>query len=279
MFNRRRKAEPKPDAQIHRIVVYPIKSLDGISVQKAAVGPTGGLVFDRRFCLVDASGKIVNGKREPKIHAIRSTFDLDGGTVGLSAPGFGELQARLFPEFESKKIGDWFSEFFGREIEIQDAGAGGFPDDTDCPGPTFVTVKTLERVRAWIGLEAEDLVTFARRFRTNIEIDGAPAFWDDQLISASGARFFAGDVLFTGMRASARCVVPSRHPISGAVTPNFSKIFSDHRRRELPVWTDAALFDHTYRLCVNTRIAHAQPGAALSVGDPVKLELDFDISI
>lgn len=263
---------------IERIVLYPVKSLDGVIVEKAFIGPTGGLQNDRRFSLVDESGKIVNGKREAKIHLVRSAYDFNAGTIELSAPGEPQLTARLFRDIESERLSAWFSRYFGRTVKIQEDAEAGFPDDTECPGPTFVAVSSLERVRSWMPASAEDLRTFSRRFRTNVEIGGAPAFWEDQLISASGARFFAGDVLFAGFRASARCVVPSRHALTAAVTPNFSKLFSDKRRRELPPWTDPALFDHTYRLCVNTRVPDPAPGASISVGDRVKLEFDFDIS-
>ncbi|MBK7307132.1 MAG: MOSC N-terminal beta barrel domain-containing protein [Chitinophagaceae bacterium] len=47
---------------VDRITIYPVKSLDGISLQKAQIGNGGCLVHDREYAILDSNGKFVNGK-------------------------------------------------------------------------------------------------------------------------------------------------------------------------------------------------------------------------
>ena len=59
-----------------QIVIYPIKSLDGMIVDRAKVATGGALKFDRRWAIVDAGGKVVNAKRTAKVQQLRSRFNL-----------------------------------------------------------------------------------------------------------------------------------------------------------------------------------------------------------
>ena len=49
---------------ISRILIYPIKSLDGVEVPEVATLASGALAGDRRLALVDANGRVMNGKRD-----------------------------------------------------------------------------------------------------------------------------------------------------------------------------------------------------------------------
>jgi uncharacterized protein YcbX len=59
-----------------KILLYPVKSLDGIEVENARVLTSGSLQHDREFAIFDEQGKFVNGKRHPKIHLLRAQFAL-----------------------------------------------------------------------------------------------------------------------------------------------------------------------------------------------------------
>src|SRR4029077_7960219 len=113
-----------------------------------------------------------------------------------------------------------------------------------------------------------------QRFRTSLEIDGVPAFWEDQLFGEeerSVVRFRIGEVNLEGSNPCARCPVPPRNPLNGEITPGFQKRFSDFRRANIPSWTPEARFDHYYRLATNTRVATTELGRMLRLGDPVLL--------
>ncbi len=140
----------------------------------------------------------------------------------------------------------------------------GFPDDTDSPGPTLVSEASIEAVAAWFGLEAAET---RPRFRANIEISGLERFGEDRWY---GSTIRLGEVDWQAINPCARCVVPSRNPLTGVQDPGFQKRFTELRRQHLPAWADAWLFDHHYRFTVHTRIAAAtEAGKTIRVGDEV----------
>ena len=74
------------------ITIYPVKSLDGLSLSESLVLPCGALANDRRWRLVDAEGQVVNAKRTARFHVIRAAFSLasltpDWATDGPAAEG------------------------------------------------------------------------------------------------------------------------------------------------------------------------------------------------
>ena len=114
-----------------------------------------------------------------------------------------------------------------------------------------------------------------RRFRTTLEVDGVPAFWEDRLFGSKNTyavRFRIGDVDFEGSNPCARCSVPPRDSYTASEHVGFQKRFSDLRREHLPPWATAEHFDHFYRLATNTRVPPSEFGKTLLVGDAVELE-------
>jgi uncharacterized protein len=253
--------------QLSRITVYPIKSFDGVSLPSVKVLAQGALADDRRLAVYEAAGDVINGKRSPLIHRIRAEFDEQIRTVRLTA---GEACAQFDLTSDRELLAEFFSSLFAKAVEIREEPAGGFPDDYDSPGPTVISVATLETVAGWFpGLGVEEI---RRRFRANLEIDGVEPFWEDRLYAEPGQRvpFRIGKVGFLGNNPCARCVVPTRDPATGEVWPQFARRFMAERERTLPAWAARARFDHHNRLAVNTLLADAGPGV-LNVGDEVAL--------
>lgn len=258
-------------AQVARILVYPIKSLDGVSCHRASVVSPGTLEFDRRWAIVDSKGKYVNGKRNAQVHQLRCQFDLATLTVTLSHEG--DTQAVPFHlATQREEINQWLSEYFQQPVFLEEKAEGGFPDDTDAYGPTIISTATLETVASWFpGLTVESARS---RFRANLEISNVPPFWEDQLFTEqdTGVNFQIGSVLFQGMNPCQRCVVPTRDPHTGETYPQFQRIFTQQRQATLPSWTTHSRFNHYYRLSINTRIFSSQIGKAIGIGDPVTLD-------
>jgi uncharacterized protein len=265
--------------RLARIVVHPVKSLDGIEVTESGFVAGGGLVHDRRFALRDGSGKIVNGKRFPGIHRLTAGFDLDRGTVRLAAPDRVAADFRLAAG--NAELERWLGEFFGFAVMIEENRETGFPDDLDSPGPTLVGRPSLEAVTAWF--PPLDLAEVRRRFRANLEIAGddagvLPAFWEDRLFDADAAPdalatigFRIGEVRFEGVNPCARCAVPTRDSHTGDVWPRFAQDFQTRRAEALPAWAPRTAFDHFYRLAVNTRVPPSETGKQIRVGDTVNV--------
>ncbi len=144
----------------------------------------------------------------------------------------------------------------------------GFPDDTDSPGPTIISVATLKEIARWFSLPFEEV---RARFRTNIEIDGVPPFWEDRLFGKAGTSvvFEIGDTRFEGINPCQRCVVPSRDPIFGTTDKMFVQHFMEQRRQTLPSWAERSRFNHFYRVAVNTRLFGN--AGIVRTGDPVRV--------
>jgi uncharacterized protein YcbX len=254
-------------ARLARIVIYPIKSLDGVAVEQARVLPSGALEHDRRWALVDSQGKWVNGKRTPRIHRLRSTIDAVARKIVLIAGGkTGEFAI----DAERAQLEQWLSNFLGMTVRIEENAVAGSPDDTTAPGPTVVSTATLAAVSGWFpGLALPET---RRRFRANLEIKDVEPFWEDRLYAEEGeaVRFQIGKVLLEGTYPCQRCVVPTRSPETGERYDEFAAIFEKQRHETLPWWATRARFDHFYRLAVNTRPVTGHTGM-IRVGDEVKI--------
>ncbi|MFH5802496.1 MOSC domain-containing protein [Alienimonas sp. DA493] len=278
---------PGPELRIGRITVFPIKSLDGVEVDAAAVLPSGALAWDRRFALFGPDGAVVNGKREPRVHRVAAEFDLSGEcvTVGPRATGNGEAGqpgpgSRTFSLHDDREeLEAFLSRMLARPVRLREDQRTGFPDDLDAPGPTVITAATVATVAGWFDLPPDEV---RRRFRTNFELTAqgtgtAEPFAEDRLVPEPGEEieFWAGEGRFVGARACQRCVVPTRDSRTGAALRGFQKEFADLRRRNLPPYAPKSGFDHFFRLAVNTRPLGRSRGGGnggvVRVGDAVRI--------
>lgn len=251
------------------IHLYPIKALDPVSVPSARITDGGILAFDRVWALTGSDGKFIRGKNCESVHRVRSRFALPAGFVSL---GWGleadEYTFRLGTENDA--IEGWFGKRLERPVHLVTDLVHGFPDDTDAYGPTVISEATVETVASWFpGIPPEQIL---RRFRPNLVVSGVPPFWEDQLYAETGGvAFHIGAVTFEGINPCARCVVPTRDPLTGDADAEFMKTFIERRRATLPSWAPASRFDHYYRLSVNTIIRKSEAGKSVRVGDDVAI--------
>ena len=253
-----------------KILLYPIKSLDGIEVEQATILSSGALQYDREFAFVDGQNRFVNGKRYPQIHLLRSQFSLEQRLLKIKFPGEHSEQVFNLDE-ERPALAAVVSDFLGFPMQLQQNTAMGFPDDTDSPGATVISTATLTEVASWFsGISVGEM---RRRMRANIEIDGVPAFWEDGLFAASGetVAFQVGDVRFLGINPCQRCVVPMRDSYTGEAYPNFQKIFGQKRQATMPTCVNTAQFNHFYRLSVNTRVPVTEAGKMITLGSSIEI--------
>ena len=253
--------------KLSRILLYPIKSLDGLEVPEAEVTALGSLRHDREWALVDAEGQFINAKRDERLHRIRASFDLRVTEVTLVTPNF---PPESFSLLEPTTIAAWFSRVLGQTVRLIRDPEQGFPDDLEANGPTVVSQASLSEVESWFGLTAEEA---RRRFRTNLELSEAPAFWEDRLCAKEGSSvpFQIGKLTLLGINPCQRCAVPARDARTGAHTTGFQQRFREARERSLPAWAEPSRFDHFYRFALNTRILPGQMGQRIRPGDPVTL--------
>jgi uncharacterized protein YcbX len=257
-------------SHLAKICIFPIKSLDGVEVDRAVLSKGGALVGDREFAILDKKGKFVNGKRTDRIHKLRTSFDLGARIVKISIEGKNEYSQFHLDE-ERELLAAWLSDYFGYAVTIAQNLAIGFPDDTNAPGPTIVSIETLKTIVDWFPeLNLEEV---RRRFRTNLEIDGVPAFWEDRLFTDEDrfVPFQVGDVNFLGSNPCQRCVVITRNPQTGESYPQFQKQFILKRQETLPAWANSSRFNHFYRLTINTKVAASEENKQLKIGDAIEV--------
>ena len=252
---------------VGRIEIFPIKSLDGVSLQESAVTAGGILENDRVYAIVDQEGAFVNGKRTPRVHDLRCEFAPSLREVSVWETG--QSSRRTFGLEDRAPFGRWLSDFFGFHVSLKHEPRSGFPDDSAAYGPTVVSDASLRQVQSWYAAVGLDSVR--RRFRTNLELVGGDAFCEDALFGAPDERkpFRLGAVAFLGHNPCQRCVVPTRDPETGEVIHGFQKSFATFRQKHLPPWADVRRFNHFYRFALNTSIPAAEAGKRLRVGDPL----------
>ena len=257
-----------PPPTVARLFIHPIKSLDRVAVTEARLLSGGSLSHDREFALFDQEGNFVNGKQQPRVHLIRAAYDLKDCTVTLHTREQDEAQTFHLLD-ERTRLEAWFSDFFGFPVTMKKDTTTGFPDDPASPGPTLVSVATLDEVCSWFPELTREQAS--RRFRVNIEVNNVPAFWEDRLFGEPGeiVEFTIGQVQLHGVNPCQRCVVPSRHPETGDMIHGFQKTFSEKRQATLPAWVKTTRFNHFYRISINTRVSSSEAGKCLHVGSEV----------
>ena len=177
------------------ITIYPVKSLDGLGLAEATVLPSGALMHDRRWRLIDTEGRVVNAKRTSRFHSIRARFEgMDDESNRMSQSSSGHFvtlwmghdldqtsddsqSAETFPLIPgSEGPCEWLSDALQEHVFLEERVEGGFPDDRDAAGPTVISTETLGEVARWFGWNDAEA---RRRFRMNLELTAEP----DQLSS------------------------------------------------------------------------------------------------
>jgi hypothetical protein len=258
---------------LSRIEIFPIKSLDGMVVETATVLTRGALKGDRQYAIVDPQGKWVNGKTNAAIHRLRNTYSADLSTVTLWVQDQPESAVTFNLAGDRTGLEQWLGDYFKIPVRLEVNPEMGFPDDPVSPGPTVITTATLEAIAQWF--PGMGLAEARRRFRTNLELADAPAFWEDQLYGKEGEviSFRIGAVQFFGINPCQRCIVPTRNSWNGAAAAGFQKTFVQQRRSTLPGWVERSRFNHYYRLAVNTRLGEegSNENLLLQLGDLIHL--------
>jgi uncharacterized protein len=260
----------KIEPVLSRITIYPVKSLDGIALERAMITEGGCLLHDREYAISDEEGNFIIGKTNPLVHSLRSTVDFENETIS-----FRHQHETTWNQFHLQKeklaIQSYLTNYFGVRTLLHQNKNGRFLDIPDISGVTILSTSSLKSVSEWY--TDMNLDETRKRFRTTIEIDGVPAFWEDHLFSKEGRgiEFNIGEVTMFGMSPRARCVVPTRNPETGEVIHAFPKTFARHRAANLPKWSTLNEYGHHYHLTVNCYIPATEIGKWIAVGNGVKI--------
>jgi uncharacterized protein YcbX len=255
-------------AQIARLTIYPVKSLDAVDVAATEILPGGTLAHDREFALFDGDGAVITGRRTDRMHDLSTTFDVDSARLTVSSVDGETRQFTLDQDRGRKRAKRWFGEFLDAEVWLRQDSSVGYVDRRGM-GPSVVSTATLETVASWFeGMTTEGA---RRRLRANVEVSGVPPFWEDRFVGEDAPTFEAGGVRFEGSTPCARCVVPERDPETGDPIPEFRDRFVRKRRETFPDWADETAFDRYYAVMLIARVPEPCRGEQIHVGDPVRV--------
>ncbi|AZQ61692.1 MOSC domain-containing protein [Flammeovirga pectinis] len=258
--------------KINKIQVFPIKSLDPVVLQEVEITNGGTLKWDRRFGIHRKSdGRTVNGKKYPKIHQLRSTFDLENMIVEFWSEDFPLSKFSL--KNDLVKIGVYLSEFFEEEVYLLENENTGFPDHTSGNvGASLISTQTLEKVGQWFNLPVEEVL---RRMRMNIVIDAPSAFYEDNLLGVDKLHpkpFKIGAIQLNGYKPCERCPVPTRDSYTGEVIKGFQKEFLQKRLQLDPSIKTNILYKHAYMCGIVLTIDQASYGQVLTLNEIIENE-------
>ncbi|MGL4619298.1 MAG: MOSC N-terminal beta barrel domain-containing protein, partial [Chroococcidiopsis sp.] len=95
-----------------KISIFPVKSLASITLSQVSVLASGALQHDREYALFDQKGRFVNGKRNAKIHLLRSQFDANCQQLSLQVQETDE-SVTFHLDRERSELEAWLSNYFG----------------------------------------------------------------------------------------------------------------------------------------------------------------------
>ena len=218
--------------------IAPVKSLGLVHPDEIEL-ESHGVRGNRRFWLVDADGRLFNGKLGGQVVGIRPEWDESTNVLALTFPngdrmeGAVELGALVdavmykHPHPSRRVVGPWedaISEFVGRPLTLlwaeQHAVDRGYRGGT----VSLVSRGSLER----LGEEAgADQPVDGRRFRMLFEIAGVPAHEEDEWL---GTQVRIGDATIVLNGDVGRCVVTSQDPDTGITTFDTLGTLAAYRR-------------------------------------------------
>ncbi|WP_328316058.1 MOSC domain-containing protein [Streptomyces sp. NBC_00388] len=220
------------NAVLHEIHIHPVKSLTGCAQGSATVEPWG-LAGDRRWMLVDETGKAVTQRQHARL-ALAAAQPLPCGGVRLSAPGLepltvtvpepvGTIGVQLFRDkidvIPAGPAADaWFSAYLGaavRLVHLDDPAVRrpvnpkyARPGDTvnlaDGYPLLLTTLSSLDALNSLVarGDLPEEGPLPMDRFRPTVVVSGTPPWAED-----GWSRIAIGAVVLRVAKACGRCVI------------------------------------------------------------------------
>lgn len=207
------------------IHVAPIKALAIQELERVELGPLG-VEYDRRFCIVDEAGRMLNAKRVPAFVTVRPLFDDAsrrltlrmpdgegvGGAVELGAQMRVSIYGRHVP---ARAVAGPFAEALSslarrpvRLVRFDDPGEG--VDRTGAAGAaTLLSHAALGAIADAAGVPGP---IDARRFRMLFGIAGIEAHEEDGWV---GRRVRIGTAVVVPVGNVGRCAVTSLDPDRG----------------------------------------------------------------
>lgn len=255
---------------ISKLRVYPIKSLGYIEMDEAEIG-IHSLKNDRIFAMMDEDGRYINGKRTPKVNELKTEYDLSAGQVIFSDKSIGEKNTFELRE-NNAKLDQYLSDFFGLHTKLIKNERGQFMDIPTQSSVTIVSEASLQYLQK--DLDRHSLENLRLRFRSNIELSGVDAFWEEELYQEPGVgvHFRLGEVEMIGVSPRARCNVPPQNPENGEMDYHFVKNMIASRKVHIPTAQKVLQYGRAhYFLTINVYVPDTAAGKQIKLNDELKI--------
>lgn len=236
------------------IFVHPIKSLRGVAVAAARAGVMG-LRHDRRWMLVDETGRLVSQRDEPGL--ARLSVALGEGGTRVATPGGEALWVPERHEGLRVRVQVWSAEvgavvheegsaFFSTHMrrplrlvwlpddEVRPAGGAARPGDRVSLADTAPYLILGQASLRALDERVRRLDLPITRFRPNLVVEGGQPHAEDEWATVR-----IGSVRFRGLGRCDRCVMTTIDPITGDKGVEPLRTLAGYRRWDGKVWFGA----------------------------------------
>jgi uncharacterized protein YcbX len=219
------------------ITIAPVKGLALVHRDEVELEPFG-VRENRRFYLVDESGRMINGKVIGHVVRVVPEYDENEGALALCMPDGGmvsgtvEVGDGLTTSFFGRPVagrlveGPWseaLSELAGRQLRlVRTEHLGHGADRGSRAGVSLVGTASLEALASAASVDEVD----GRRFRMLFGVDGIPAHAEDGWI---GRRVRIGDAVVRPHGNVGRCAVTTQNPDSGVPDLDTLRLLGGYR--------------------------------------------------
>ncbi|WP_438479637.1 MOSC domain-containing protein [Oleiharenicola lentus] len=235
------------------LFIYPVKALRGFSVPTAEVDPLG-FVGDRRFLVVDQTGKFLTQRSHPHMALIATRLTTEN--LILSTQGFPEIAVArasdpsapirsvtvwknegLLAEDCGDAVAYWLSDFlklsvrlvragekFHRPVKPSEAKPGDIVTFADAHPFLLISQASLDDLNDRL-LEKGSEALPMNRFRPNIVIEGCTPFEED-----NWPHVRIGDLIFRNSGPCARCIVTTTDQLTAERGKEPLKTLATYRR-------------------------------------------------
>ncbi|MFY0639534.1 MAG: MOSC domain-containing protein [Bermanella sp.] len=235
--------------QVSQLFHFPVKSLKGSKLESMSIDEFGPQ-WDRRFMLVEKTGRFVTQRQSPKMGQISThvnegtlvlTFAEDQRAVNLKDLNTidqymdvrvwnDEVRARLI----TSEVNTWLSNILNRDVflcymgddthrqvDLEFSQAGDRASFSDGFPFLIISEASVDFLSEKLGRHLE-----AERFRANIVVSGCEAFEEDQWkkIKIKGIEFEL-------VKPCSRCVIPTLDLNTSQKQPDVMQVMLKHRKQ------------------------------------------------
>lgn len=246
---------------VSRIAVAPVKGL-GLRHPEAVELTAAGVACDRRYAVVDARGRLANGKRMGTLVQVTATTADDPEVLVLGLPGgsrvggevtLGEAVEAVFygePRPARLVLGPYsgvLSDLAGEPVRLVRLPAGGGIDRVGSGAVSLQSTASLEALGRELGTDGPP---DGRRFRMTFTLTGPDAHEEDTWI---GRRVRVGGAVVVPEGHVGRCAVTTQDPDTGR--PDLDTLKALARYRGALEATEPLPFGVHARVAVPGRVA------------------------